>query len=185
MTFHGLSKNGTAKGQLVYVGRGTKEEFDELVELGINFKGKIVIAQYSGSFRGLKVSAAQDVGAVGVLLSRCLPYLYSSLKLLLFHRCHHLHRPRRRRQRHRRSWSQTLPSRPRSSPFSRPTRLRPIPLHLPRRSYYSRYSELPKRYSSRSRRPYAQYPFNPFDSHLVRRCYPVAQESQWQGYKAT
>lgn len=67
-TFHGFSKNGTAKGQLVYVGRGTKEEFDSMVAEGIDFKNTIVLAQYSGSFRGLKVQAAAQVGAVGVLI---------------------------------------------------------------------------------------------------------------------
>ena len=67
-TFHGFSKNGTTRGQLVYVGRGTKEEFDSMVAEGFDFTGKIVIAQYSGSFRGLKVQQAARVGAVGCLI---------------------------------------------------------------------------------------------------------------------
>ncbi|SCV74507.1 BQ2448_7536 [Microbotryum intermedium] len=66
--FHGFSKNGTAKGQLVYVGRGTHAEFKAIHAKGIDFKGKIVIAQYSGSFRGLKVQVAAEYGAVGVLI---------------------------------------------------------------------------------------------------------------------
>jgi N-acetylated-alpha-linked acidic dipeptidase len=64
-TFHGLSKNGTAKGQLVYAGRGTKAEFQALVAKGIDFTGKIAIVQYGGSFRGLKVASAAEVGAAG------------------------------------------------------------------------------------------------------------------------
>lgn len=63
--FHGLSRNGTAKGHLVYAGRGTKQEFLDLQAQGIDFEGKIALVQYSGSFRGLKVAAAAEAGAVG------------------------------------------------------------------------------------------------------------------------
>ncbi|KDE07172.1 hypothetical protein MVLG_02573 [Microbotryum lychnidis-dioicae p1A1 Lamole] len=66
--FHGFSKNGTAKGQLVYVGRGTHAEFKAMHARGIDFKSKIVIAQYSGSFRGLKAQVAAEYGAVGLLI---------------------------------------------------------------------------------------------------------------------
>ncbi|GAA5871387.1 hypothetical protein JCM3774_005586 [Rhodotorula dairenensis] len=66
--WHGFSKNGTAKGQLVYASRGTKEDFEYLAEQGIDVKGKIVAVQYGGSFRGLKVKAAAEAGAVGVVI---------------------------------------------------------------------------------------------------------------------
>ena len=65
-TFHGLSKNGSASGQLVYAGRGNREEFQALVDKGVDLKGKIMLVQYGGAFRGLKVKAAGEFGAVGV-----------------------------------------------------------------------------------------------------------------------
>jgi N-acetylated-alpha-linked acidic dipeptidase len=55
-TWHGCSFGGEAEGELVYVNYGTKEDYDKLVELGVEFKGKITIARYGGIFRGLKVS---------------------------------------------------------------------------------------------------------------------------------
>lgn len=72
--FHGLSMNGTAIGQLIYAGQGTREEFKALVDAGVTVKGKIAIVMYGGSFRGLKVAAAQEFGAIGgsYLLSRVL-----------------------------------------------------------------------------------------------------------------
>ncbi|EIN10538.1 Zn-dependent exopeptidase [Punctularia strigosozonata HHB-11173 SS5] len=66
--FHGLSGNGTAIGQLVYAGYGTKEEYDRLEAEGVNFTGKVVITRYGGIFRGLKVKGAEDRGAAGVLI---------------------------------------------------------------------------------------------------------------------
>ncbi|BGO96033.1 hypothetical protein NBRC10512_002451 [Rhodotorula toruloides] len=66
--WHGFSKNGTAKGQLVYASRGTKEDFELLKSKGVDVKGKIVAVQYGGSFRGLKVKAAAEAGAIGVVI---------------------------------------------------------------------------------------------------------------------
>ncbi|GAA5890619.1 hypothetical protein JCM16303_006676 [Sporobolomyces ruberrimus] len=63
-TFHGFSKNGTATGQLVYASRGRREDFERLEKDGIDVKGKVVIVQYGGSFRGLKVKAAEEAGAL-------------------------------------------------------------------------------------------------------------------------
>ncbi|KAL8280525.1 hypothetical protein RQP46_007173 [Phenoliferia psychrophenolica] len=67
-TFHGLSKNGTASGQLVYAGRGNREEFQALVAAGVEIKGKIAIVQYGGTFRGLKVKNAGEFGALGCIV---------------------------------------------------------------------------------------------------------------------
>ncbi|CEQ41136.1 SPOSA6832_02828 [Sporobolomyces salmonicolor] len=81
LTFHGFSKNGTVKGQLVYAGRGRVEDYEKLREEGrserrgvekvvvrVDVTGKIVIAQYGGNFRGLKVKAAAEAGAAGILI---------------------------------------------------------------------------------------------------------------------
>ncbi|KAG9218840.1 hypothetical protein CCMSSC00406_0001046 [Pleurotus cornucopiae] len=67
-TWHGLSKDGEAEGQLIYANYGTKEDYDELVAAGTNFTGKIVITRYGAIFRGLKILGAQELGAAGVLI---------------------------------------------------------------------------------------------------------------------
>lgn len=67
-TWHGLSRNGEAEGQLIYANYGRKEDYDTLVERGTNFTGKIVLTRYGGIFRGLKIAGAQSLGAAGVLI---------------------------------------------------------------------------------------------------------------------
>lgn len=81
--FHGFSKAGSAKGQVVYanvcsrflrgdatvtrVQLGRIEDYQELKRREISLKGKIVLVRYGGVFRGLKVSLAEEAGAVGSL----------------------------------------------------------------------------------------------------------------------
>ncbi|KAI0677357.1 Zn-dependent exopeptidase [Trametes maxima] len=67
-TFHGLSADGVAEGQVVYVNYGRKEDYDEIIAKGGNLTGKIVLARYGENFRGLKIKGAQELGAVGVLI---------------------------------------------------------------------------------------------------------------------
>ncbi|KAJ7167465.1 hypothetical protein C8R46DRAFT_995586 [Mycena filopes] len=67
-TFHGLSAPGDVQGKLVYANYGTKEDYDSLVEKGVNLTGAVVICRYGQIFRGLKVKGAQELGAVGVLI---------------------------------------------------------------------------------------------------------------------
>ena len=55
-TFHGYSSDGDVRGQLIYANYGRKEDYDELIEKGVDFTGKIVLTRYGGIFRGLKVS---------------------------------------------------------------------------------------------------------------------------------
>ncbi|OAX79631.1 hypothetical protein ACJ72_06048 [Emergomyces africanus] len=66
--FHGYSASGDAKAEYVYVGRGQQVDFDRLVELGVELKGKIALAMYGGPFRGLKVKNAQDYGMIGCII---------------------------------------------------------------------------------------------------------------------
>lgn len=54
-TWHGLSRDGEAEGQVVYVNYGTKDDYDKLEAAGVNFTGRVVLARYGGIFRGLKV----------------------------------------------------------------------------------------------------------------------------------
>ncbi|KAJ7044603.1 Zn-dependent exopeptidase [Mycena alexandri] len=67
-TFHGLSAAGDVQGKLIYANYGRKEDYDDLVEKGVNLTGAIVITRYGGIFRGLKVKGAQELGAAGVLI---------------------------------------------------------------------------------------------------------------------
>lgn len=56
-TWHGLSFGGEAEGELIYANYGSKEDYDELVESGVDLSGKIVLVRYGPTFRGLKVSS--------------------------------------------------------------------------------------------------------------------------------
>jgi N-acetylated-alpha-linked acidic dipeptidase len=66
--FHGYGAEGTAAGQVVYVNYGTDDDFRKLGEMGIEVRGRIVLARYGQVFRGLKVREAQKRGAAGVIL---------------------------------------------------------------------------------------------------------------------
>lgn len=68
-TFHGYSPTGNASAEYVYVGRGQQVDFNRLIELGVELKGKIALAKYGGPFRGLKVKNAQDHGMIGVSMT--------------------------------------------------------------------------------------------------------------------
>ncbi|KAI0720289.1 Zn-dependent exopeptidase [Cerioporus squamosus] len=67
-TWHGLSRGGSAKGKLVYANYGRKEDYDALVEQGVDLNGSIVLTRYGGIFRGLKVKGAQERGAAACLI---------------------------------------------------------------------------------------------------------------------
>ncbi|WFD03707.1 glutamate carboxypeptidase II [Malassezia obtusa] len=66
--FHGYSHAGNASGALVYAGAGHPEDFARLAAHGVEVRGAVVLVRYGGLFRGLKVRAAQEAGAVGVLI---------------------------------------------------------------------------------------------------------------------
>ncbi|KAH9859773.1 hypothetical protein IAQ61_011554 [Plenodomus lingam] len=66
--FHGYSFSGNASAEYVYVGRGQREDFQRLKDLGIDLAGKIALAKYGGPFRGLKVKNAQEHGMVGAII---------------------------------------------------------------------------------------------------------------------
>ncbi|KAF9452414.1 Zn-dependent exopeptidase [Macrolepiota fuliginosa MF-IS2] len=67
-TWHGFSRAGDVTGELIYANYGTQEDYAELVAVGTNFTGKIVITRYGGIGRGLKIQGAQELGAAGVLI---------------------------------------------------------------------------------------------------------------------
>ena len=67
-TFNAYGASGDITAPLVYVNYGQPEDFEYLKKLGIDVKGKIAIARYGRSWRGLKPKLAQDNGAVGCLI---------------------------------------------------------------------------------------------------------------------
>ncbi|MBA2705049.1 MAG: M28 family peptidase [Blastocatellia bacterium] len=66
--FNGYSASGDVTAPLVYVNYGLPPDYDELKKVGVDVKGKIVLARYGNSFRGVKAKVAQDNGAVGLII---------------------------------------------------------------------------------------------------------------------
>ena len=60
--------DGDVTARLVYVNYGMPDDYKTLERLGIDVKGKIVIARYGAGWRGLKPKLAQDHGAVGCII---------------------------------------------------------------------------------------------------------------------
>ncbi|MDX5478347.1 MAG: glutamate carboxypeptidase, partial [Cyclobacteriaceae bacterium] len=52
--WNAYSGSGDVTAEVVYANYGTKADFEKLKELGIDLKGKIVLARYGGNFRGYK-----------------------------------------------------------------------------------------------------------------------------------
>jgi N-acetylated-alpha-linked acidic dipeptidase len=66
--YNAYSVDGDVTGQLVYVNYGVPKDYEVLRERGIDVKGKIVIARYGGSWRGIKPKVAAEHGAIGCLI---------------------------------------------------------------------------------------------------------------------
>ncbi|HVF30161.1 MAG TPA: M28 family metallopeptidase [Pyrinomonadaceae bacterium] len=67
-SYNAYSIDGDVTAPLVYVNYGVPADYDELERRGIDVKGKIVIARYGGSWRGIKPKVAAEHGAVGCLI---------------------------------------------------------------------------------------------------------------------
>jgi N-acetylated-alpha-linked acidic dipeptidase len=67
-TYNAYSIDGDVTGELVYVNWGVPQDYEELERRGIDVKGKIVIARYGGSWRGIKPKVAAEHGAIGCLI---------------------------------------------------------------------------------------------------------------------
>jgi N-acetylated-alpha-linked acidic dipeptidase len=67
-TYNVYSIDGDVTAPLVYVNYGIPEDYEQLDRLGISVKGKIVIARYYHSWRGIKPKVAAEHGAVGCLI---------------------------------------------------------------------------------------------------------------------
>jgi N-acetylated-alpha-linked acidic dipeptidase len=66
--FNGYSPSGDVTAALVYVNYGLPPDYAALKKLGVDVKGKIAIARYGNSFRGVKAKVAEDNGAVGLII---------------------------------------------------------------------------------------------------------------------
>lgn len=62
------SADGDVTGELVFVNYGLPQDYEMLERMGIDVKGKIVIAKYGNSWRGIKPKVAQEHGAVGCII---------------------------------------------------------------------------------------------------------------------
>ncbi len=67
-TYNAWSADGDVTGELVFVNFGLPEDYEKLDALGISVKGKIAIARYGRSWRGVKPKVAQEHGAIGCII---------------------------------------------------------------------------------------------------------------------
>ncbi len=67
-TYNAYSVDGDVTAELVYVNYGVPEDYEQLERMGVSVKGKIVIARYYHSWRGIKPKVAAEHGAVGCLI---------------------------------------------------------------------------------------------------------------------
>lgn len=66
--YNAYSRDGDVTGELVYVNYGIPKDYEELARRGIDVRGKIVIARYGGSWRGIKPKVAAEHGALGCII---------------------------------------------------------------------------------------------------------------------
>ena len=67
-TYNCYSADGDVTAPLVYVNYGVPADYEMLARMGVDVKGKIVIARYGKSWRGIKPKVAQEHGAVGCII---------------------------------------------------------------------------------------------------------------------
>ncbi|MDF1505446.1 M20/M25/M40 family metallo-hydrolase [Roseisolibacter sp. H3M3-2] len=67
-TVNGSSAAGDAHGEVVYVNYGLIEDYAQLDSMKVSVRGKVVLARYGRSFRGIKAREAEKRGAVALLI---------------------------------------------------------------------------------------------------------------------
>ena len=67
-SYNAFSSDGEVEAELVFVNYGIPADYEVLDKLGIDVKGKIVIAKYYGSWRGIKPKLAAEKGAIGCII---------------------------------------------------------------------------------------------------------------------
>jgi N-acetylated-alpha-linked acidic dipeptidase len=66
--FNGYGAAGDVRGEVVYVNYGLIEDYAQLDSMGVSVKGKIAIARYGRSYRGIKAREAEKHGAIGLII---------------------------------------------------------------------------------------------------------------------
>src|ERR1051326_467262 len=66
--YNAYSPSGDVTADVVYVNFGVPADYEQLAKLGVDVKGKIVIARYGRSWRGIKPKVAYEHGAVGCII---------------------------------------------------------------------------------------------------------------------
>ena len=67
-TYHAFSADGDVTAELVFVNYGIPEDYEALKKMSIDVKGKIVLAKYGNSWRGIKPKVAAENGAIGCII---------------------------------------------------------------------------------------------------------------------
>src|SRR5260221_1351269 len=68
LTVNGHSGVGDVSGDVVYVNYGLIEDYVQLDSLGVSLKGRVAVARYGRSFRGIKAPEADNHGAIALLI---------------------------------------------------------------------------------------------------------------------
>jgi N-acetylated-alpha-linked acidic dipeptidase len=68
LAFNGYGAPGDVRGEVVYVNYGLIEDYAQLDSMGVSVKGKIAIARYGRSYRGIKAREAEKHGALGLII---------------------------------------------------------------------------------------------------------------------
>ena len=66
--YNAFSIDGEVEAELVFVNYGIPEDYELLERYGIDVTGKIAIAKYGRSWRGIKPKLAAEKGAIGALI---------------------------------------------------------------------------------------------------------------------
>ena len=66
--YNAYSPDGDVTADLIYVNRGLPDDYRKLAEMGVSVEGKIAIARYGGSYRGVKAKVAGEQGAIGLII---------------------------------------------------------------------------------------------------------------------
>src|SRR5579862_7444189 len=66
--FNGYGAAGDVTGPVVYVNYGLIEDYAHLDSIGVSVAGKVVLARYGHSFRGIKAREAEKHGAAALLI---------------------------------------------------------------------------------------------------------------------
>ncbi|MDQ6871286.1 MAG: M20/M25/M40 family metallo-hydrolase [Gemmatimonadota bacterium] len=66
--FNGYGAAGDVSGEVVYVNYGLIEDYAQLDSMGVSVKGRIAVARYGRSYRGIKAREAERHGAIGLII---------------------------------------------------------------------------------------------------------------------